>query len=358
MDCAYIPEISYNEFGERLREKLAQRRYPISGSLELTYRCNLRCQHCYLAFGHNGIPDQQELSLAEIRNILDQAADEGLLWLLVTGGEPLVRKDFKEIWKAAFSRGLIVNLFTNGTLLTPQLADFLAEWQPASIEITLYGHTRQTYESVTGIPGSFDRCRRGIELLLERKMRVNLKTMVLTLNAHELWEMEAYALSLGCGFRYDPMVNAGFGNCSRPAQLRLSPEQVVEVYKHNAKAVEEWQNLYVRYASQPHKASFYTCGAGLKSFHIDPYGKMSVCILSRAQSYDLRQGTFREGFYEVFPQILGQPVAENAPCSGCNLRPVCNQCTGWAEMENGDPQERVLFACQVAHQLAQTLEIM
>ena len=108
--------------------------------------------------------------------------DEGCRWLLLTGGEPFLRPDFLDIYTNANKKGLLLTLFTNGTLLTPRSADLLAERRPFAIEITLYGATQQTYERITGIPGSYARCRRGIDLLLERNLPLKLKTMVMTLN--------------------------------------------------------------------------------------------------------------------------------------------------------------------------------
>ncbi|MGC9469022.1 MAG: radical SAM protein, partial [Anaerolineae bacterium] len=98
MDCPYIPELSYSDFGTRLRERIAGKRVPLSGSLELTFRCNLRCKHCYLDGVHDGIPGQEELTTEEWYDLLDQMADMGTLWLLMTGGEPFVRPDFLDIY--------------------------------------------------------------------------------------------------------------------------------------------------------------------------------------------------------------------------------------------------------------------
>ncbi len=128
MDCPHIPELSCDEFSESLLKRIPGKRVPISGSLELTFRCNLRCQHCYVSHGHNGIPRQQELNTSEIQRIIDEVVDAGCLWFLITGGEPLVRRDFLDIYTYAKRKGLIITLFTNGTLITPRIADYLAEW--------------------------------------------------------------------------------------------------------------------------------------------------------------------------------------------------------------------------------------
>src|SRR4029077_13124080 len=153
----------------------------------------LVCAHCY-----NNLPmgDRQaqiaELSTDEHRRILDEMAAAGSLWLLYTGGEIFARKDFLEIYTHAKRNGFIVTLFTNGTLITEKVADYLTEYRPFAVEITLYGRTRETYERLTGVPGSFDQCMRGIALVLERGLPLTLKTVAVTLNKHEVWDMQAF----------------------------------------------------------------------------------------------------------------------------------------------------------------------
>ena len=154
---------SYSALSARISRQARGSRLPTNGTIEITHRCPLACAHCY-----NNLPVgdrealRRELSTDELRRIIDEIADAGCLWLLFTGGEIFARKDFLEIYTHAEQRGLLVSLFTNGTQVTPAIADYLAIWRPFAIEITLYGRTRETYERLTGVPGSFDRCMRGI----------------------------------------------------------------------------------------------------------------------------------------------------------------------------------------------------
>ena len=155
MDCPHIPELNYAAFSQRLHESVAGERIPICGSVEVTARCNLRCAHCFINLPANDRRAQaQELAGSEWRAFLDQIVDAGCLWLLLTGGEPFLRPDFLDIYTHAKKNGLLITLFTNGTLITEREADHLAEWRPFAIEITLYGRTQETYERVTGVPGS------------------------------------------------------------------------------------------------------------------------------------------------------------------------------------------------------------
>jgi radical SAM protein with 4Fe4S-binding SPASM domain len=358
MDCSHIPELSYAEFGRRMHDRITGKRIPLSGSFELTFRCNLRCKHCYLDGHRDGLPGLEELSLEEIREILDQVADAGCLWLLLTGGEPLVRDDFLDIYTYAKHKGFLLSLFTNGTLLTPEIADVLAEYPPFKIEITLYGRTQATYERVTGIPGSYDRCMRGIELLMERDLPLRLKTMVLTLNQHELEDIKAYAESLDVDFRFDPLVNAGLNGSQIPTQFRISPQEVVALDLADAKRMGEWQQFCDNQIAVPQNSEYlYQCGAGIHTFHIDPYGRLSACMIARDPAYDLRRGTFREGWREFLFEERSQKRTRDVECADCELMALCGQCPGWGQLEHGDKESRVEYLCEVAHLRAEVFGV-
>src|SRR5206468_1639047 len=137
-DVTTIPEATFGEFA--LRRRLGDRRLPIEGTLETTFRCNLRCAHCYVnePAGSREI-QAAELPLARLKLLIDEIAEAGTLFLLVTGGEVLVRPDFPELYLHALSRGLLVTVFTNGTLITDAVADLFAEHRPELVEISLYG---------------------------------------------------------------------------------------------------------------------------------------------------------------------------------------------------------------------------
>jgi radical SAM protein with 4Fe4S-binding SPASM domain len=308
-----------------------------------------------VAHGHEGIPGQQELSLVEIQGILDQVVDEGCLWFLLTGGEPLMRKDFKDIYLYAKRKGLIVTLFTNGTLLTPRMADFLAEWRPFVVEITLYGYTQETYERITGIPGSHARCMRGIELLMERKVPLKLKTMVLQQNRHELKAMQDYAEELGVDFRYDSIVHAGICEDFRPFQTRLTPQEIVNIEIGDLTKRSLFEPFIRQKLSEQREVNrnLYTCLAGLNSFHIDPYGDLFICMTDRQFGHDLRKYSFSSGWHGFFSQLRNLQYSQGNGCIECRFKSFCGQCPGFAWLEHGNPVERVEFLCELTHLRAQ-----
>jgi radical SAM protein with 4Fe4S-binding SPASM domain len=350
MECISTSELKYSDFSEHIHALTIDRRIPLSGSLEVTPRCNLRCQHCYLPFPQRAGPHRDELSQAEIRRILDEIADAGCLWLLLTGGEPFLRRDFLEIYDYAKQKGFIITVFTNGTLLNQQIVDHLADWRPFSIEISIYGATQATYERVTANPGSFARCMRGIEMLLEKGLPLKLKSVLLTLNQDELTQMKQFAKDLGLEFRYDGVINAGISGELFPTQFRLSPEEIVAIEKQDPFLAERYPRSFeMKLSKQVDTHRMYLCGAGASSFHIDGYGKLSLCISARTPNYDLLEGSFQEGWNTFLKSVREQEHNPGFGCLSCELRLTCPQCPAVGINEFGNAEQRSPFMCQLTH---------
>jgi len=347
MGVCEVPSLAYGDWGERVKKRLIAR-VPFRGTLEITPRCNNRCVHCYVT--HCPVePDKKELSYQEWCHLLDQMAEAGCIWLLVTGGEPMVRRDWLDIYAYAKKKGSIITLFTNGTLVTPEIADYLHHYRPQGVEITLYGATRETYERVTGVPGSFERCTRGIELLVERRITLYLKSVVLAINQHEIGEMKAYARRLGVPFRYDSVIWPRLDGGKEPYETRLEPEEVVRLELQDEDRRAGWRQQAERLLRPVNSPFLYTCGAGVSSFFVNPYGHLSLCVSARQPSYDLRQGTFAEAWEEFLPEIKSRRCTKDFPCRHCNLLSICGSCPAVAEMDSGDPEAPVPYLCRLAH---------
>jgi radical SAM protein with 4Fe4S-binding SPASM domain len=337
-------------------------RVPINGTIEVTHRCPLTCSHCY-----NNLPmadaaaRSRELTTEEHYRLLDELAEAGCLWLLYTGGEIFARRDFLDIYTYAKKKGFIITLFTNGTMITEAIADYLVEWRPFAIEITLYGATRETYEKLTGIPGSYDRCMRGIRLLLDRGLPLKLKTVAVTINKHEVGAMQKLAGNLGVEFKFDAMMNPRIDCSASPLAVRLAPHEIVELELDDAQRVAEWKSLATEFAPPPvpegETGTVYECGGGVNSFAIDPYGDLSICVLSQNDRYNVRDGSLAQGWDEFLRNVRAKPATRPTKCTNCAMRSLCGMCAANGELENGDPEEPVDFLCHVAHLRAQTFGI-
>jgi radical SAM protein with 4Fe4S-binding SPASM domain len=348
-----VQTATYGDFSTLLHERFQGRRVPVEVSIEVTHRCPLECQHCY-----NNLPmsdtnaRKEELTFEEHVRLLDELVDLGCLWLLYTGGEIFARKDFLDIYTEAKKRGFLITLFTNGTMITPRVADHLVKYRPFSIEITLYGATRETYEALTRIPGSFDRCMRGIALLLERGLPLKLKTVPTSVNVHEVYEMKRFAeQDLGVEFKFDPLVNPRTDCSQSPLAVRLSPEQAVALEFRDPVRRGEYLRLVESEiaANLPVSTKRYTCGGGHNGCAIDPKGEMTICVLSHRDGYNLRSGSFQQGWDGRLKDIRATKTTRETICTNCRIRTLCSMCAANGELEGGDAEKPVDFLCQVAH---------
>ena len=178
----------------RLQDRFLLKRIPAVGSLELTRRCNLRCLHCYAGPAEPGTHPEQ--NTGQWHRVVEQIAAAGCLTLLITGGEPLLRPDFPDIYRKAKELGMLVTVFSNGTLIGPGITSLFQEWPPEEVEITLLGATAETHDRLTGVPGSFHRVQSGLHALLDAGIRTALKAMIMKPNQAELEAMEGLALEL------------------------------------------------------------------------------------------------------------------------------------------------------------------
>ncbi|HEX7833411.1 MAG TPA: radical SAM protein, partial [Thermoanaerobaculia bacterium] len=304
---------------------------------------------------------RRELTTADHKRLLDELSELGCLWLLYSGGEIFARADFLEIYSYAKSKGFLITLFTNATLITERIADFLAANPPFDIEVTLYGRTKATYESLTGIPGSFEKCLRGIELIRDRGLPLKLKTVALTINKHEIASMKRFAADLGVEFKFDPMISPRIDCSSSPLAVRLSPADIVSLDLEDSERVSEWRRLALDCAPPvPAVAEdklLYECGGGVNSFAIDPYGDMTICVLSHVDRYNVRDGSVREGWEHFLYGIRGKKTSRVTKCTMCALKSLCGSCAANSELETGDAETPVDFLCQTAHLRAEVFGI-
>jgi radical SAM protein with 4Fe4S-binding SPASM domain len=353
--------IDYSTYSRSFHEKVIAARIPLTGAIEVTRRCPFDCLHCYNSLRMNDARARRaELQYEEHCRLLDEIAEAGCLWLLFTGGEIFARPDFLDIYTCAKRKGLIITLFTNGAMITPQIADYLVEWRPFSIEVTLYGVTKETFESVTRTPGSYDECMRGIDLLIERKLPLSLKSVTLRTNCHEIWEMKRFAEKLGVEFKFDSMMNPRI-DCGRgPLEVRLEPEEVVRLDMLDPLRVVSWLKFAARFSGPVHRPEdadeIYHCGAGVVSFSIDPEGRMGLCLLSHQNTYDLRRGSFKEG-WAALERERRRKMTRMTKCVSCEIKAMCGMCPANAELEERDPESPVDFLCRVSHLRAFALGI-
>jgi MoaA/NifB/PqqE/SkfB family radical SAM enzyme len=292
--CQQATGLSDEHYWAGFSEKIAAQRIPFSGSLALTHRCNLTCVHCYARDDARDAPGL-EMNAGQWKKVIDEIKAAGCLYLLLTGGEPLLRDDFSEIYTHAKQNGFLVTVFSNGTLVSKRILTLFRELPPRLVEISLYGATAATHDRVTGVPGSFKKAMQGIEALIAHGIPVRLKSVLMTLNNDDFPAIEELARRHEVPFRLDPALFPSLaGDCS-PLGLRVSPERAVALEMADPARKKEWREFLQFFGKMPGGDGLYNCGSGVNTFHIDPRGWLYPCLMVRHVRYLLGPGRVEPG---------------------------------------------------------------
>ncbi len=349
MDCAQSNWLSDKEYLKAFNRKVTENRIPLSGSIELIQSCNLTCCHCYLGNRKNKEEKKDALTTDQWLSIIDKITEQGCLYLLLTGGEPLLVKDFKKIYTYAKTKGLLITLFTNGTLVTKSIVDLFKEYPPQDVEISLYGATAETYDRITGIKGSFTKCQQGIKMLLDHGIRLKLKTVLMTLNRHEFHDMENMAKTYGVKFRFDAAIFPCFNGDKSPLDLRVAPHEAIEKEFSDDDRSKQWQDYYPRMKGEIVQDTLYSCGAGIASFHINAQGNLTPCLMIDDVTYNLTKGEFLTGWQGVISSIRKMKISNAFDCKGCDKRVLCGFCPAFFKLENGMAEKCSNYLCTIGH---------
>jgi radical SAM protein with 4Fe4S-binding SPASM domain len=354
-----------------LWDRLKGKRYPLTFDLEVTARCNNDCRHCYINLpAGDGDARKRELTVDEIDDIAGQAVDLGAVWCLITGGEPLLRPDFSDLYLALKRKGLLVSVFTNATLITGRHIELFSKYPPRDIEVTAYGVTRDTYERVTRNPGAFDDFMRGMNLLGGSGVRIRLKGMAIRSNLHEQAAIAEFCRARTKDYyRFDPQLHLRFdGNPRRNIEIseeRLTPEQIVALERsddHRMRSLTRNCSTLIRAdASHDGCDHLFHCSAGNGNFTVGYDGTFRLCssLCHADTTYDLRRGTLRDAWFDFAPRIRdlrSQRKEFLESCRKCGLVNLCLWCPAHAHLETGALDGTTPYFCRVAHARAENID--
>jgi radical SAM protein with 4Fe4S-binding SPASM domain len=353
-----------------LWDRMKERRAPIAFDLEVTARCNNDCRHCYInLLAGDRDAQARELSLAEIERIAGEAVTMGAMWCLLTGGEPLLRDDFSDLYLKLKRLGLFVSVFTNACLVTPEHVELFRKYPPRDIEVTMYGATEATYERVTRRPGSFNAFVRGLDRLLSSGVKVRLKAMALRSNVHELQEIASFCRARTKDYyRFDPLLHLRFdGDPGRNAEIRaerLGPDEIVAIERADERrfgALQEGCNeLILSEFTHTVCNHLFHCGAGNGSFTVSYDGRFRLCssLWHPETVYDLRHGTLAEAWRQHTPRVRDLRSSRKEFLERCRVCPIinlCLWCPAHSYLETGEMDTVVDYFCRVAHARAKAL---
>jgi len=335
--------------------------------LDLTYRCNNNCRHCWLWLPKGAAEQQKELAVGEIRRIVDEARAMGCRRWRISGGEPMLRPDFNEIFDYLTSRAASYSLNTNGTLITPAIAQLLK--RKGSKMIALYGATAEVYDAVTRHPGGFEEMMRGFAYLREAGAGFTVLLIPMRANWHQWDRMIELAESLSPHSRVGApwLFLSSDGSAHRNREIaaqRLAPRDVIEVDEPNPTYVERMEEIRAGEESCEDVCGitadgddrlFAECIAARPKFHINAYGMMSWCqyIKDPRLRYDLRHGAFREAWDEFIPSLADKVRGGgeyHVNCGKCERRVDCLWCAAYSYLETGRYSAPVPYLCAVAEE--------
>jgi len=334
---------------DRLNKKMEALTIPFYVHFDLTYRCNLKCIHCYIpekdrypSSDHKrelASQNRTEFTTNEVFDILDQLAECGALNICFSGGEIFVRHDILDIIDYARKKRFAVSLLTNGTIgLDDDVFRCISDFSISSVNISVYSANPEIHDSVTRTPGSFDKSIRTIELLSKAGTPIKLKCPIMKTNMRTFKSVAELAESYGTDLRFDTNLTVGMDGNTKPAQHRISDDGLKEYYSF-AITEDDYNELKeVIDAKCEDILNENPCGASHFSCYISPYGDVHPCVEIPINCGNLRERSFKD-IWETSEEMMAVRAIKKIDlrkCPDCPEPDYCNRCMGQAYTEHGD----------------------
>lgn len=315
---------------EEMNQKALDLGIPISVHLDITYRCNERCVHCYLDHDDHG-----EMTTDEIKGLLDQLADAGVFFLTLSGGEVLMRRDFFEIVEHARRLLFNVKLKTNGVMIREREARRIRELGVEQIQISVYSHRPEVHDAITKLPGSLKRSIDAIRFLKSCGLKVTMANVLMTANLYDNAGVMALAKELGVFYTIDPTITPKIDGDTSILSLRAPGQALQQVFRNP----ELVGNVEEFCAPPPPPGEDimegFPCSAGHTACYVSPYGDVFPCVQFPLPSGNVRKQRFID-IWRGSPELneVRSIRAKDLPtCSTCAHVGTCSRCPGLAYME-------------------------
>jgi AdoMet-dependent heme synthase len=303
---------------------------PIAVHIDVTYRCNERCVHCYLDHDDHG-----EMTTAEIKDVLDQLAEAGVFFITFSGGEVFMRLDFFEILEHARRLMFNVKIKTNAVMIHKEEARRIRELGVDTIQISVYSHRPEVHDAITKLPHSLERTLNSIRFLREQGLKVTIANVLMTGNSRDHAGVQQLATELGAQYTLDPTITPMMDGDTSVLALRIPGEELTEIF-HNPALVGNQEDFCA--PPKPPSAEDlegYSCSAGHSFCYISPYGDVFPCVQFPLPTGNVRQQKFSD-IWKFSPQMqeVRSIQAKDLPvCSSCSHVGTCSRCPGLAYME-------------------------
>lgn len=337
-------------------EKAAVNHTPINAILELTPLCNMNCEMCFVRLSPEEMKKKGRLRTSDEWIALGkEMLDAGTLFVLLTGGEPLLHPGFREIYTALKQMGMILTVNTNGTLIDEEWADFFAKYPPRRINITLYGKDEDTYQKLCHYPDGFQRTIQAIRSLKERNVDVKVNGSITPRNVKDIEELFSIVDQIDTAWKFDTYMYPASRerDAMFDAESRLTAEEaaaarvkLLQMERRKEDFRSYAQNFVKQGKTEPgeHIPAKVKCRAGICSFVVNWQGMMRPCVMLS----DPEEPVFDIGFSKAWDRIWKKfgNVRLSAKCSACTMRKVCQTCAACAVLETGSFEEVPEYMCR------------
>jgi AdoMet-dependent heme synthase len=302
---------------------------PLSVHFDLTWRCNERCIHCYLDHDDHG-----ELTTAEVKDILEQLASAGTFFLILSGGEPLLRKDLFEIIEYARRLMFSVKLKTNGILVREAEAARLRELALEAVQISIYSHRAAVHDAITKVPGSLERSLAAVRFLRDQGLKVIIAGVLMRRNLGDHKEVQKLAAELGVGFQLDPTITPKLDGDTSILDLRIPNAALPQLFRDES-LVNDVDEFCAPAASDMAQLEALPCSAGHTACYISPYGDVFPCVQFPLPTGNLRKQKFLDIWRGSLglQEVRGIRMSDLHTCTSCGNIGNCSRCPGLAYME-------------------------
>jgi radical SAM protein with 4Fe4S-binding SPASM domain len=316
---------------DRVREHAFAEGIPLAVHFDLTYRCNERCVHCYLDHEDHG-----EMTTAEVTHVLDQLAEAGTLFLTLSGGELLLRRDFFELLTHARLRRFDVKIKTNAMLLGERDAVRIRDLGVRQIQISVYSHRPEVHDAITKVPGSLVRTLNAIRALTRLGLKVTIANVLMRQNASDYDGVRALAAELGAEYTMDPTITPKMDGDTSVLALRMPQTQVLRLFKDRSLVGDDFcKPAAPEPVDDPEVQDALPCSAGHIACYITPYGDVYPCVQFPLPTGNLRRQSFLEIWRDSpqFADVRAIRVRDLTGCPSCGFVATCTRCPGLAYME-------------------------
>lgn len=316
---------------EQMTEKALARNIPLSVQLDLTYRCNERCVHCYLDHEDHG-----EMTTAEIKHLLDEMADAGVFILTLSGGEIFLRKDFFEILEyARFERQFCVKLKTNAIMIREREAARIRDIGVESIQISIYSHRAEVHDAITLVPGSLQRSLDAARFLKSQGLRVLFANVLMVQNLQDYKGVRALAEELGVECTLDPTITPMMDGDRSVLRLGVNQEALSRVFRDQALVGDVDEFCAIASPADENTLSALPCSAGHTTCYVSPYGDVFPCVQFPLPTGNVRKERFLDiwRYSDRMNEVRSIRLKDLTTCTSCSHVGSCTRCPGLAFME-------------------------